>query len=117
MPNSQYLINFYGPVNLVPDNLSFVQAESATDQMDWIEKITGVIASLLSCQSPEKVSFGNTSCINNFLIFTEVYSTDANTFIFSTFLPALRVVAITMPAARAVHSVVHLISIIPRSMN
>uniref|UniRef100_A0A6V7QZE0 ADP-ribosylation factor GTPase-activating protein AGD3-like n=1 Tax=Ananas comosus var. bracteatus TaxID=296719 RepID=A0A6V7QZE0_ANACO len=31
-----------------------LQAESATDQMDWIEKITGVIASLLSCQSPEK---------------------------------------------------------------
>jgi Arf-GAP with coiled-coil, ANK repeat and PH domain-containing protein len=26
------------------------------DQMDWIEKITGVIASLLSSQSPERVS-------------------------------------------------------------
>lgn len=25
------------------------------DQMDWIEKITGVIASLLSSQSPEQV--------------------------------------------------------------
>ncbi|XP_011623418.1 ADP-ribosylation factor GTPase-activating protein AGD3 isoform X1 [Amborella trichopoda] len=31
-----------------------LQAESALDQMDWIEKITGVIASLLSAQSPEK---------------------------------------------------------------
>lgn len=31
-----------------------LQAESATDQIDWIEKITGVIASLLSSQSPEK---------------------------------------------------------------
>ncbi|PKA55278.1 ADP-ribosylation factor GTPase-activating protein AGD3 [Apostasia shenzhenica] len=31
-----------------------LQAESAMDQMDWIEKITGVIASLLSSQSPEK---------------------------------------------------------------
>ncbi|KAG0488230.1 hypothetical protein HPP92_007041 [Vanilla planifolia] len=31
-----------------------LQAESAPDQMDWIEKITGVIASLLSSQSPEK---------------------------------------------------------------
>ncbi|ONK72097.1 uncharacterized protein A4U43_C04F15680 [Asparagus officinalis] len=30
-----------------------LQAESAMDQMDWIEKITGVIASLLSAQSPE----------------------------------------------------------------
>ncbi|XP_049932042.1 ADP-ribosylation factor GTPase-activating protein AGD3-like isoform X11 [Nymphaea colorata] len=30
-----------------------LQAESALDQMDWIEKITGVIASLLSFQSPE----------------------------------------------------------------
>ncbi|KAK1270431.1 ADP-ribosylation factor GTPase-activating protein AGD3 [Acorus gramineus] len=29
-------------------------AESAMDQMDWIEKITGVIASLLSSQSPEQ---------------------------------------------------------------
>lgn len=32
-----------------------VQAESALDQMDWIEKITGVIASLLSSQTPERV--------------------------------------------------------------
>ncbi|XP_020088062.1 ADP-ribosylation factor GTPase-activating protein AGD3 isoform X2 [Ananas comosus] len=31
-----------------------LQAESAMDQMDWVEKITGVIASLLSSQSPEK---------------------------------------------------------------
>lgn len=31
------------------------QAESALDQMDWIEKITGVIASLLSSQAPERV--------------------------------------------------------------
>ncbi|KAG6653811.1 hypothetical protein CIPAW_05G102000 [Carya illinoinensis] len=29
-------------------------AESALDQMDWIEKITGVIASLLSSQAPER---------------------------------------------------------------
>jgi hypothetical protein len=34
-----------------------MQAESAMDQMDWIEKITGVIASLLSSQSPERVSY------------------------------------------------------------
>lgn len=34
----------------------FGQAESAMDQMDWIEKITGVIASLLSSHSPEQVS-------------------------------------------------------------
>ena len=33
-----------------------LQAESALDQMDWIEKITGVIASLLSSQTPERVS-------------------------------------------------------------
>ncbi|XP_020594986.1 ADP-ribosylation factor GTPase-activating protein AGD3-like [Phalaenopsis equestris] len=31
-----------------------LQAESANDQIDWIEKITGVIASLLSSQSPDK---------------------------------------------------------------
>jgi Arf-GAP/coiled-coil/ANK repeat/PH domain-containing protein len=33
-----------------------MQAENALDQMDWIEKITGVIASLLSSQAPEKVN-------------------------------------------------------------
>ncbi|KAJ9563930.1 hypothetical protein OSB04_009090 [Centaurea solstitialis] len=32
-----------------------LQAESTLDQMDWIEKITGVIASLLSSQVPERV--------------------------------------------------------------
>ncbi|GFZ21007.1 ARF GTPase-activating protein [Actinidia rufa] len=31
-----------------------LQAESTLDQMDWIEKITGVIASLLSSQAPER---------------------------------------------------------------
>ncbi|XP_049360677.1 ADP-ribosylation factor GTPase-activating protein AGD3 isoform X1 [Solanum verrucosum] len=31
-----------------------LQAESALDQMDWIEKITGVIASLLSSQAPDR---------------------------------------------------------------
>ncbi|GMH15090.1 hypothetical protein Nepgr_016931 [Nepenthes gracilis] len=31
-----------------------LQAESALDQMDWVEKITGVIASLLSSQTPER---------------------------------------------------------------
>ncbi|CAK9186903.1 unnamed protein product [Ilex paraguariensis] len=31
-----------------------LQAESALDQMDWIDKITGVITSLLSCQAPER---------------------------------------------------------------
>ncbi|URE15856.1 ADP-ribosylation factor GTPase-activating protein [Musa troglodytarum] len=30
------------------------KAENAMDQMDWIEKITGVIASLLNSQSPEQ---------------------------------------------------------------
>ncbi|KAB5564778.1 hypothetical protein DKX38_004832 [Salix brachista] len=33
-----------------------LQAESALDQMDWIEKITGVIASLLSSQAPDRVT-------------------------------------------------------------
>lgn len=36
-----------------------MQAESALDQMDWIEKITGVIASLLSSQAPDRVTFGS----------------------------------------------------------
>lgn len=37
-------------------NILVMQAESAADQMDWIEKITGVITSLLSSQSPERVN-------------------------------------------------------------
>ncbi|XP_047095100.1 ADP-ribosylation factor GTPase-activating protein AGD3-like isoform X2 [Lolium rigidum] len=37
-----------------PMKIYTLQAESAMDQMDWIEKITGVIASLLSSQSPEQ---------------------------------------------------------------
>lgn len=32
-----------------------MQAENAADQMDWIDKINGVIASLLSFQMPERV--------------------------------------------------------------
>lgn len=40
-----------------------LQAESAMDQMDWIEKITGVIASLLSSQSPEQAL--PASCMNS----------------------------------------------------
>ena len=32
-----------------------MQAENALDQMDWIEKITGVITSLLSFQTSERV--------------------------------------------------------------
>ncbi|RWW12002.1 hypothetical protein BHE74_00015467 [Ensete ventricosum] len=42
-----------------------MQAESAMDQMDWIEKITGVIASLLSSQSPEQVASESSSFSNS----------------------------------------------------
>ncbi|RID58763.1 hypothetical protein BRARA_F02035 [Brassica rapa] len=37
-----------------PTKVYTLQAENAQDQMDWIEKITGVIASLLSFQTPER---------------------------------------------------------------
>ncbi|CAB4310824.1 unnamed protein product [Prunus armeniaca] len=37
-----------------PMKIYTLQAENALDQMDWIEKITGVIASLLSFQTPER---------------------------------------------------------------
>uniref|UniRef100_A0A0E0K2P5 ADP-ribosylation factor GTPase-activating protein AGD2-like n=1 Tax=Oryza punctata TaxID=4537 RepID=A0A0E0K2P5_ORYPU len=36
-----------------------LQAESGADQKDWIEKITGVIASLLNLPFPRQVSYGN----------------------------------------------------------
>ena len=45
-----------------------VQAESALDQMDWIEKITGVNASLLSSQAPERVILSIYYCISLILI-------------------------------------------------
>ncbi|XP_039048981.1 ADP-ribosylation factor GTPase-activating protein AGD1-like isoform X2 [Hibiscus syriacus] len=37
-----------------PTKIYTLQAENALDQRDWIEKITGVITSLLSSQTPEK---------------------------------------------------------------
>ncbi|XP_050376318.1 ADP-ribosylation factor GTPase-activating protein AGD3-like isoform X2 [Argentina anserina] len=37
-----------------PSKIYTLQAENALDQMDWIEKITGVISSLLSFQAPER---------------------------------------------------------------
>ncbi|XP_059643691.1 ADP-ribosylation factor GTPase-activating protein AGD3-like [Cornus florida] len=37
-----------------PTKIYTLQAESAPDRMDWIEKITGVIASLLNSQAPER---------------------------------------------------------------
>lgn len=36
-----------------------LQAENAIDRMDWMDKITGVIASLLNNQVPEQVACGN----------------------------------------------------------
>ncbi|CAI0548059.1 unnamed protein product [Linum tenue] len=41
-----------------PVKVYTLQAENAIDQMDWIEKITGVITSLLSFQTPENVNLG-----------------------------------------------------------
>ncbi|KAJ8752613.1 hypothetical protein K2173_005502 [Erythroxylum novogranatense] len=40
---------------ITPVKVYTLQAENAVDQMDWIEKITGVIASLLSFQNPEEL--------------------------------------------------------------
>ncbi|KAG2326881.1 hypothetical protein Bca52824_009609 [Brassica carinata] len=37
-----------------PTKVYTLQAENAQDQMDWIEKITGVTTSLLSSQTPER---------------------------------------------------------------
>ncbi|VAI74486.1 unnamed protein product [Triticum turgidum subsp. durum] len=45
-----------------PMKIYTLQAESALDQMDWIEKITGVIASLLNAQSPEQCLHSPRSC-------------------------------------------------------
>ncbi|VFQ87227.1 unnamed protein product [Cuscuta campestris] len=39
-----------------------LQAESAVEQMDWIEKITGVIASLLASQTPDMHFYSSPAC-------------------------------------------------------
>ncbi|WCJ19900.1 Arf-GAP with GTPase ANK repeat and PH domain-containing protein 2 [Euphorbia peplus] len=39
-----------------PMKVYTLQAENAVDQMDWIDKITGVITSLLSFQTPDRVN-------------------------------------------------------------
>ncbi|XP_062222685.1 ADP-ribosylation factor GTPase-activating protein AGD2-like [Phragmites australis] len=41
-----------------------LQAESGVDQKDWIQKITGVIASLLNSPFPQQLSYGNLSAEN-----------------------------------------------------
>lgn len=48
-----------------PTKIYTLQAESAVDQMDWIEKITGVIASLLSSQAPERHLSGSPTSENS----------------------------------------------------
>uniref|UniRef100_A0A0D9VIM2 Uncharacterized protein n=1 Tax=Leersia perrieri TaxID=77586 RepID=A0A0D9VIM2_9ORYZ len=42
-----------------------LQAETGADQKDWIEKITGVIASLLNLPLPRQVSYGNLEAENH----------------------------------------------------
>ncbi|KAG0533962.1 hypothetical protein BDA96_04G237600 [Sorghum bicolor] len=42
-----------------------LQAESGADQKDWIQKITGVIASLLNSPFPQQLSYGNVSAESN----------------------------------------------------
>lgn len=56
-------------------NCLVIQAESALEQMDWIEKITGVIASLLSSQSPDRVMLpksGLLTVLKNLLSFVVI---------------------------------------------
>lgn len=50
-----------------------MQAENKIEQMDWIEKITGVITSLLTSQAPERVNNKQTRHICNisFFLFQE----------------------------------------------
>ncbi|KAL6634790.1 hypothetical protein ACP70R_027461 [Stipagrostis hirtigluma subsp. patula] len=42
-----------------------LQAESEADQKDWIQKITGVIASLLNSPFPQQLSYGNITAENH----------------------------------------------------
>ncbi|AQK53788.1 ADP-ribosylation factor GTPase-activating protein AGD2 [Zea mays] len=42
-----------------------LQAESGADQKDWIQKITGVIASLLNSPFPQQLSYGNVAAESN----------------------------------------------------
>ncbi|KAK6924605.1 Ankyrin repeat, partial [Dillenia turbinata] len=50
---------------ITPSRCYTLQAESALDQIDWIEKITGVIASLLSSQALEKPLYASSMGIGD----------------------------------------------------
>ncbi|KAK9044975.1 hypothetical protein V6N11_058865 [Hibiscus sabdariffa] len=52
-PTKIYTLQFGNEQTIERTRLA-MQAENALDQRDWIEKITGVITSLLSSQTPEK---------------------------------------------------------------
>lgn len=56
-----------------------MQAESSLEQKDWIDKINGVIASLLTSQSPEMVG------VESFYLMIFIYS---NSLKFDSFFPA-----------------------------
>lgn len=94
------------------------QAESAADQMDWVEKITGVIASLLSSQSPEQVWLESGASLSMFLATLLSSQSWLHSFYFyfyffsSAFLPALQAVAIIVLQVRVVLLVALLILII-----
>ncbi|XP_017642433.1 ADP-ribosylation factor GTPase-activating protein AGD3 isoform X3 [Gossypium arboreum] len=49
-----FVLDSRGMLYYYRKQISKSSAESALDQMDWIEKITGVIASLLNSQAPER---------------------------------------------------------------
>ncbi|KAG6651414.1 hypothetical protein CIPAW_06G108900 [Carya illinoinensis] len=57
-----------------------LQAESALDQKDWIEKITGVIASLLSSQAPEMCPSANLMGISHYRSASESSSFESSDF-------------------------------------
>ncbi|KAL6899447.1 hypothetical protein ACP4OV_006105 [Aristida adscensionis] len=50
---------------ITPIKTYTLQAESEADQKDWIQKITGVIASLLNSPFPHQSSYGNLMAENN----------------------------------------------------
>ena len=52
---SRWIGQYFSACLIIFCNCLLIQAESAVEQMDWIDKITGVIASLLSSQAPERV--------------------------------------------------------------
>ncbi|TVU29140.1 hypothetical protein EJB05_20692 [Eragrostis curvula] len=60
-----FVLNSHGTLYYYGNKGNKQSAESGADQKDWIQKITGVIASLLNSPFPQQLSYGNLAADNH----------------------------------------------------